>query len=128
LEVPSYADLKEVIGVRKDELRPIQESTLDSTQFESSNSHTDSQPHERSSLLKERGRTEIEYSKWAIDYNELELKEEIGRGAFGIVYFAKWRKSRVVVKKLWNRRLSHSEIASFKRETDIIMCVFSFSL
>lgn len=28
---------------------------------------------------------------WIIDYNALEIEEEVGKGAYGVVYKAKWR-------------------------------------
>jgi len=65
--------------------------------------------------------SETEYKKWNIEYDELELKEEIGRGAFGVVHIGKWRKSKVVVKKLFRQRMGPKEIANFKSEADIIM-------
>ena len=37
---------------------------------------------------------------WDIDYDDLHMGEELGRGASGIVYAATWGGTRVAVKKL----------------------------
>eukprot|EP01116_Phalansterium_solitarium_P008220 TRINITY_DN2174_c0_g2_i1.p1 TRINITY_DN2174_c0_g2~~TRINITY_DN2174_c0_g2_i1.p1 ORF type:complete len:833 (+),score=232.95 TRINITY_DN2174_c0_g2_i1:2-2500(+) len=40
------------------------------------------------------------HSGWEIDYNELKLGTEIGRGAVGVVYKARWRGTLCVVKQM----------------------------
>ncbi|ELR16409.1 protein kinase domain containing protein [Acanthamoeba castellanii str. Neff] len=61
-------------------------------------------------------------SRWTIPYSELQLLGKIGMGDFGIVYLAKWRNSKVVVKQLFHKsKLTGSELNDFRKEMDIIM-------
>jgi predicted Ser/Thr protein kinase len=41
-----------------------------------------------------------ELHQWEINYEEIELGKELGKGAFGIVYKATWRNSDCVVKQM----------------------------
>ncbi|KAL6052703.1 protein kinase [Balamuthia mandrillaris] len=59
--------------------------------------------------------------QWAIDYDELELIEEIGYGSFGVVWKAKWRNSTVVVKKFFFQTLSKQQLEDFLHESMIMM-------
>ncbi|KAL6071655.1 Tyrosine-protein kinase abl1 [Balamuthia mandrillaris] len=51
---------------------------------------------------------------WEIDFDELEFQEEIGRGAFGVVWRAIWRDSEVAVKKL--NGMDEHELDDFRAE------------
>ncbi|KAL6071656.1 Serine/threonine-protein kinase svkA [Balamuthia mandrillaris] len=51
---------------------------------------------------------------WEIDFDELEFQEEIGRGAFGVVWRAIWRDSEVAVKKL--NGMDEHELEDFRAE------------
>lgn len=51
--------------------------------------------------------------EYAIPYTDLQLKEEIGSGAFGAVHRAEWNHSAVVVKKM---KFSESDHLGFLEE------------
>lgn len=40
------------------------------------------------------------HTDWTIDYQELEILREVGRGAYGRVFEARWRATSVAVKQL----------------------------
>ena len=60
-------------------------------------------------------------ASWAIDASELKFGRRLGAGAYGEVYEAQWRRSRVAVKRLFG---SHSvedrEVQQFFAEMDIL--------
>jgi len=58
---------------------------------------------------------------WDIDYAELELEGELGKGSFGIVYKANWRQSPVAVKKIAKEKLTEKEISDFTSEALTLM-------
>ena len=39
-------------------------------------------------------------ASWAIDASEIRFRERLGAGAYGEVFAAEWRRSRVAVKRL----------------------------
>ncbi|KAL6069762.1 Tyrosine-protein kinase abl2 [Balamuthia mandrillaris] len=60
-------------------------------------------------------------AKWKIPFEELQLSQEIGRGAFGICYAAKWRKATVVVKRVFPSSANEKKnMKDFLRETRIL--------
>jgi len=48
---------------------------------------------------------------------EVEIGKEIGRGAFGVVYKAKYKNQQVVVKKLQN--MSERQLKEFEKEISV---------
>jgi len=56
-----------------------------------------------------------------IEFTELEKGEEIGFGAFGVVYKGKWRGQMVAIKELKKRAISEKELEQFKREASMMM-------
>ncbi|KAL6066360.1 Tyrosine-protein kinase BTK [Balamuthia mandrillaris] len=61
--------------------------------------------------------------KWEIDYNELVMEKEIGRGAFGTVFKGKWRNTQVAIKTIRQdvSYLSAKELDEFKSEAKLMM-------
>ena len=57
---------------------------------------------------------------WAFDYSEVTLGHRIGAGAFGEVYQASWRRSRIAVKRLLCQRLTESARGEFMQEMEIM--------
>lgn len=53
-------------------------------------------------------------SKWEIDFAELEIGKELGSGAYGIVYYGKWRGSEVAIKKVISQ--SEKDLEDFRQE------------
>jgi len=54
---------------------------------------------------------------WEIDYKEIEIGVELGRGAFGVVYRARWRNADCVVKQMHQDLASdHVALNNFLRE------------
>ncbi|XP_064632479.1 probable serine/threonine-protein kinase DDB_G0271682 [Lineus longissimus] len=59
------------------------------------------------------------YQGIKIDYDELDLKKEIGHGGFGVVHFAEWKGTVVAVKKLRVQRVSRKRLERFISEISI---------
>eukprot|EP01100_Stratorugosa_tubuloviscum_P004357 TRINITY_DN2089_c0_g1_i1.p1 TRINITY_DN2089_c0_g1~~TRINITY_DN2089_c0_g1_i1.p1 ORF type:complete len:504 (-),score=225.15 TRINITY_DN2089_c0_g1_i1:251-1762(-) len=57
---------------------------------------------------------------WEIDSNDIEWREELGRGAFGIVSKGVYRNKAIAVKVLSLKQLGESAVESFKREVAIM--------
>lgn len=58
-----------------------------------------------------------------INYNEIEFGKELGRGAFGIVFRAKWRLIDVAVKKLLTNQLTEKQINEFLSEASVMSSI-----
>eukprot|EP01114_Cavostelium_apophysatum_P023219 TRINITY_DN8684_c0_g1_i1.p1 TRINITY_DN8684_c0_g1~~TRINITY_DN8684_c0_g1_i1.p1 ORF type:complete len:321 (+),score=68.72 TRINITY_DN8684_c0_g1_i1:133-963(+) len=59
-------------------------------------------------------------NKWSIGWDELSIKDELGRGTFGVVFKASWRGGLVAVKKLLTDKLTPSELAAFTKEVELL--------
>ena len=59
-------------------------------------------------------------SSWTINYNEIQLGKELGRGAFGIVYRGRWRFTDVAVK-VCQGTPSPQDLKTFRDETQLMM-------
>ena len=57
---------------------------------------------------------------WEFDYPEITLGSRIGAGAFGEVYEASWRRSRIAVKRLLCQRLTDSAREQFYQEMELM--------
>ena len=55
-----------------------------------------------------------------IPYQELELKQEIGRGGFGVVVAGLWHKTAIAFKRLHYSRMSKKRLDSFLSEVTIL--------
>jgi len=53
---------------------------------------------------------------WEISHTEIEKGEEIGSGAFGVVYKGTWRENTVAIKEMRKGDLSDEELEQFKLE------------
>lgn len=58
--------------------------------------------------------------KWNIDPSELDVEKEIGRGAFGAVFKAKWRGKDVAVKKVHPEEFTESNLEEFAKEVKVM--------
>ena len=59
-------------------------------------------------------------SHWNIQFADLQLGPELGRGAFGIVYKGRWRLTDVAIK-VSQGKLSGEDMATFQKETLLMM-------
>ena len=57
---------------------------------------------------------------WEFDYSEISLGSRIGAGAFGEVYEASWRRSRIAVKRLLCQKLTESARREFMAEMELM--------
>ena len=65
-----------------------------------------------------------EIAHWEIDFEEMELGKELGRGAFGVVYKGKWRLQDVAIKEVPPERVTQmtpKDFDDFKAECDLMM-------
>lgn len=53
---------------------------------------------------------------WEIEYSEITLMSELGRGAFGVVYKCRWRNTDCVVKQLDKSKNDEESIRQFLKE------------
>jgi serine/threonine protein kinase len=62
-------------------------------------------------------------ANWEINYKDLRIEKEIGRGAFGQVFIGQWRMSRVAVKQLLLRqdKMTDEQMAEFMGECELMM-------
>ncbi|PRP78274.1 LRR receptor-like serine/threonine-protein kinase GSO1-like [Planoprotostelium fungivorum] len=58
--------------------------------------------------------------KSLIDYDELRDTRQIGQGAFGIVYRAKWRETLVAIKQIRAEFVTQKQLEEFLREVGIL--------
>jgi Protein tyrosine and serine/threonine kinase len=64
--------------------------------------------------------------KHTLEYDEIEFGEELGRGAFGVVFRAEWHEMDVAVKKISSndgRPLSIFEVEGFLEEAELMMAL-----
>ena len=57
---------------------------------------------------------------WEFDLSEITLGHRIGAGAFGEVYEASWRRSRIAVKRLLCQRLTETARREFMQEMQLM--------
>jgi ankyrin repeat protein/tRNA A-37 threonylcarbamoyl transferase component Bud32 len=57
---------------------------------------------------------------WEIDYSEIVIKREIGRGGFGVVYKGEWRGIEVAVKQIIKEKMSSELFERFLQEISIM--------
>ncbi|XP_041360852.1 serine/threonine-protein kinase STY8-like [Gigantopelta aegis] len=69
-------------------------------------------------------RTDLEHvdvgRDYIINYDELEIGEQIGSGSFGDVFFARWRGTIVAVKKLHMQNVSRRRLEDFIKEVRLV--------
>jgi len=58
--------------------------------------------------------------KWEIDYQELQIGNQIGSGAFGNVFKGRWRNCDCVVKQLNSSNQDSQSVAKFLKEANIV--------
>ena len=60
-----------------------------------------------------------EFLNWEISYADLDIKEQIGEGAFGYVFRAKYRSTDVAVKQL-KQNLKEADLLEFRQEASLM--------
>jgi serine/threonine protein kinase len=51
-----------------------------------------------------------------IDYQDVQLGDQIGMGSYGVVYRAKWKNVDVAVKKFINQKIDERRMLEFRAE------------
>lgn len=54
--------------------------------------------------------------RWIIEYDDIQLREQLGMGSYGIVFKGKWKGMDVAVKKFINQRLEERRMLEFRAE------------
>jgi serine/threonine protein kinase len=54
--------------------------------------------------------------RWVIDYQDVQVGEQIGMGSYGIVFRGKWKNVDVAVKKFINQKLDERRMLEFRAE------------
>lgn len=74
--------------------------------------------------------TPVKHS-WEIQYSELEIGQELGKGGFGVVYCGKWRNGEVAgttqpcisdesVKQIIQENITPEMVEQFKAEAELL--------
>mmetsp|Transcript_2855 Transcript_2855/g.3782 ORF Transcript_2855/g.3782 Transcript_2855/m.3782 type:complete len:1119 (+) Transcript_2855:84-3440(+) len=74
----------------------------------------------RLSVLESINRHSALLDNWHIDYRQIEIGAEIGRGAYGTVFRGKWRGSTVAVKQLNLEKTDQRAIEDFIKEASAV--------
>jgi len=64
---------------------------------------------------------EAEFKKAEIPFEELNFKEKLGEGAYGIVFRGEWRMIDVAIKRLKEGMISASQLSEFQAEMRIMV-------
>ena len=56
-----------------------------------------------------------------VRWNDITLGDELGRGAFGVVYKGELNGTTVAVKRLLRSKLTHEALARFKEECELML-------
>ncbi len=96
-------------NAKKDENHPYDENIL----LESmKTTNYASLPLDRDSFQKSDVRTSAITKSWQIDYKDIAVERELGRGSYGIVYLGKWRTQAVAGTSIYNINQSSTIIYS----------------
>jgi hypothetical protein len=63
---------------------------------------------------------DIDFSGWLIPSSELKMEQEIGRGAFGVVFKGQWRGTPVAVKQILSTEMNEKELKAFVAEITLM--------
>jgi len=68
------------------------------------------------------GRSADLIKSWEVKFDEITFEEELGRGAYGVVFLANWRLQKVAAKKLLEDSLSENG-EDFAKEAELLMAL-----
>jgi hypothetical protein len=60
--------------------------------------------------------TSANLCRWVIDFNDIQMGEQIGMGSYGVVYRGKWKGVEVAVKRFINQKLDERSVLEFRSE------------
>jgi hypothetical protein len=60
--------------------------------------------------------TSANLCRWIIDYNEVQVGQQIGLGSYGVVYKGKWKGVDVAVKRFIKQKLDERRMLEFRAE------------
>jgi hypothetical protein len=63
---------------------------------------------------------DLNFKGWLIPFNEISMEQEVGRGAFGVVYKGQWRGTSVAVKQILAEEMNEKEIKAFIAEISLM--------
>ncbi|EDR28406.1 protein serine/threonine kinase, putative [Entamoeba dispar SAW760] len=55
-----------------------------------------------------------------LDYNDLQIKKQIGKGSFGIVYIGEFRGSKVAIKRMIENASDAKQLEEFEKEVSML--------
>jgi len=62
----------------------------------------------------------LKTTQWEIDFNELVIEKEIGRGSYGVVLKGMWRSVPVAAKKMLTESMTEQNIVDFLTEISLM--------
>jgi serine/threonine protein kinase len=58
--------------------------------------------------------------RWVIDFQDVDVGEQIGMGSYGVVYRGKWKSIDVAIKKFINQKLDERRMLEFRAEMALL--------
>lgn len=87
---------------------------------QSSMENSSSNLNRNSTALSRSNFQSVHLKAWEIDYKEITVGEEVGKGSYGIVYQGRWRGGQVAIKQIREDYLTTRGLSEFESEASVM--------